>query len=448
MTKWLSGFLLWLCCWPLFANSLDDVRVWPSDDKTRVVLDLAEAPDFSYFLLKSPERLVVDIYKTGQKVKLPLKVDDSPLISKVRNSTPKDKGSIRLVLELKQATKASLFALAPAEGNGHRLVIDLGGDGPTGSPKGSSQASPSVKPPAPVPVKAPAQGRDIVVAIDPGHGGHDPGSIGRHKTYEKHVTLAIAKKLQADINKVPGMSAVLTRSTDTFIEVMDRADIARQKKADILVSIHADSVNSAQPRGASVWVLNNSRAKRVIGKWVDEKDRHSELLGGAAEVLEDTKQEQYLAQALLDMSMDHSRSVGQGIGSTILKELGKVTKLHKNRPQPNSLGVLTAPDIPSVLVETGFISNPEEEKLLANGWHQGRLAGALAQALKEYFTAWPPQGTLFAQQGSKRVHLVSRGESLSVLASRYGTTVSAIRHANSLKSDVLWVGQKLTIPSN
>ncbi|ROQ22415.1 N-acetylmuramoyl-L-alanine amidase [Gallaecimonas pentaromativorans] len=446
MKRLLPGLLLWLCCLPLWANSLDEVRVWPSEAKTRVVLDMGAAPDFSYFTLKNPDRLVVDLANTQQKVKLPMAVGDSEVLTKIRNSTPKSKGGIRLVLELSRSAKAELFALAPSDGNGNRLVIDVAGKGASASaPSHSSQAQTPA--PKPVPITPPAQGRDIIVAIDPGHGGHDPGSIGRHKTYEKNVTLAIAKKLQADLDRIPGIKAVLTRSADKYIGVVERADIAREKKADILVSIHADSIGSSQPRGASVWVLNTSRANRVIGKWVDEKDRHSELLGGAAEVIEDTKQEQYLAQALLDMSMDHSRSVGQDIGSLMLKELGKVTRLHKDRPQPKSLGVLTAPDIPSVLVETGFLSNPDEEKLLANSWHQGRIAGALATALKEYFTAWPPPGSLFAQQNGK-VHVVRSGESLSILASRYNTSVSAIKAANGLKSNVLLVGQKLTIPSS
>lgn len=446
MKRLLPGLLLWLCCLPLWANSLDEVRVWPSEAKTRVVLDMGAAPDFSYFTLRNPDRLVVDLADTQQKVKLPMAVGDSEVLTKIRNSTPKSKGGIRLVLELSRSAKAELFALAPSDGNGNRLVIDVAGKGASASaPSHSSQAQTPA--PKPVPITPPAQGRDIIVAIDPGHGGHDPGSIGRHKTYEKNVTLAIAKKLQTDLDRIPGIKAVLTRSADKYIGVVERADIAREKKADMLVSIHADSIGSSQPRGASVWVLNTSRANRVIGKWVDEKDRHSELLGGAAEVIEDTKQEQYLAQALLDMSMDHSRSVGQDIGSLMLKELGKVTRLHKDRPQPKSLGVLTAPDIPSVLVETGFLSNPDEEKLLANSWHQGRIASALATALKEYFTAWPPQGSLFAQQNGK-VHVVRSGESLSILASRYNTSVSAIKAANGLKSNVLLVGQKLTIPSS
>lgn len=434
MKRWFAGLLLLLSCWPLWANSLSDVRIWPGNDKTRVVLDMTSAPQYRFFTLQHPQRLVVDLSHTQQKVKLPLKVSDSPVLERVRTSTPKHRGSVRLVLELAAKTKAKLFTLAPSDGNGHRLIIDL--------PHGQL-----TKKNAPVKTNKPAAGRDIVVAIDPGHGGHDPGSIGRHGTYEKNVTLAIGSKLAADINKVPGLKAVMTRSTDRFIPVMDRANIARKKKADILISIHADSVSSSQPRGASVWVLNNSRARRVIGKWVGEKDRHAQLLGGAAQVLEDTKQEKYLAQALLDMSMDHSRTVGQDIGSLILHELKKVTRLHKNRPQPNSLGVLTAPDIPSVLVETGFLSNPKEERELANRRFQQRVANALCQALTDYFRTWPPPGTLFAQKANQE-HIVRSGESLSVLASRYNTSVAAIKAANALTSDVVRIGQKLTIPSS
>ncbi|WP_115717376.1 N-acetylmuramoyl-L-alanine amidase [Gallaecimonas mangrovi] len=441
MKRWLPGFLLWIVCLPLWANSLDEVRIWPTEAKTRVVLDVGTKPEYSYFSLKNPDRLVIDLRSTQLKMKLPLRVGDSRLLTKVRTSTPKQKGELRLVLELTHSAKVTLFTLGPSDGNGDRLVIDLTGNGQVHS----AAVAPAPKPQA---ITPPARGRDIIIAIDPGHGGHDPGSIGRGHVYEKNITLAIAKKLRVDLDRIPGIKAVMTRSSDHYIGVVERADIARKKKADMLVSIHADSIGgSTSPRGASVWVLNTNRANRVINKWVDEKDRHSELLGGAAEVIEDTKQEQYLAQALLDMSMDHSRSVGQDIGSLMLKELSKVTRLHKNSPQPKSLGVLTAPDIPSVLVETGFLSNPSDEKLLNSSYHQGRIANALAKALKEYFSASPPPGTLFAQQDN-RVHVVKSGDSLSALAARYNTSVAAIKAANGLHSNTLLIGQKLTIPSS
>ncbi|WP_341502094.1 N-acetylmuramoyl-L-alanine amidase [Gallaecimonas sp. GXIMD4217] len=422
--------LVTLPCWA--ANEVAGVRVWPSDASTRVVFDMDEAPEYSFFTLKKPDRLVIDFKDTARADELPLVVENSPLVTRIRTSNAPKAGATRVVVELKAAIKPVLFPLGPSDPYGHRLVVDI-----KPAAEQAEQVTKTVQ----------ASNRDIVIAVDAGHGGKDPGSIGPKGTQERHVTLAIAKRLANRINQVEGMKAVLIRSDDRFLEVEDRANLARKHQADMLVSIHADSVASPKPRGASVWVLNNSRARREIGKWIRKKEKHSELLGGAAEVIEDTKQEQYLAQALLDMSMDHSRSVGQDIGSQVLRELSKVTKLHKNRPQPNSLGVLTAPDIPSLLVETGFISNPSEEKLLASSRHQQRLADAMYKAIHDHFRAWPPQGTLFAATGN-RIHVVRSGESLSLLASRYGTTVTAIKRANNLSGSVVRIGQKLTIPQS
>ncbi|WP_428794797.1 LysM peptidoglycan-binding domain-containing protein [Vibrio nomapromontoriensis] len=431
----------------VWANTLEGIRVWPSPDETRVVIDLKSKADFSYFSLSGPSRIVVDLNNTTLNTTLPLNVTDSPVLSKVRKSSPPKKGTYRLVFELKQALTPQLFTLNPTPGGqyGHRLVIDL----PHGK---ATQAKPTAVANSKTAVSRDASQlrgtADIVVAIDAGHGGEDPGSIGPTKKYEKHVTLSVSKKLAAQIDAIPGMKAVLTRRGDYFVNLNKRSDIARKNKAHLLVSIHADAFRTPQPRGASVFVLNTRRANTEIARWVENHEQQSELLGGAGEALAKNSNDKNVSQTLLDLQFSHSQKEGYKVATKILKEMGKVAHLHKKEPVNASLAVLKSPDIPSVLVETGFISNPGEERLLTTRSHQDKLARALAKALVQYFEANPPEGTLFANKGQQRKHSVKRGESLSVIAQQYGSSVTAIKSANKLKSNGLAVGQVLTIPGN
>ncbi|MCZ4296338.1 LysM peptidoglycan-binding domain-containing protein [Vibrio sinaloensis] len=430
-----------------FANALEGIRVWPSPDETRVVIDLKSEADFSYFTLSSPERLVVDLKQTMLSTKLPLTISDSPVLKKIRQSSPPEKGTYRLVFELKRKVNPQLFKLAPTPGGqyGHRLVIDM--------PHDSSGAS--------APATTPTNSKttvsrdasqllgtaDIVVAIDAGHGGEDPGSIGPTKKYEKHATLAVSKKVAAQINAVPGMKAVLTRGGDYYVNLNKRSEIARKNKAHLLVSIHADAFHSPQPRGGSVFVLNTRRANSEIARWVENHEEQSQLLGGAGEVLAKNNNDKNVSQTLLDLQFSHSQKEGFKVATKILSEMTRSgIYLHKKDPVNASLAVLKSPDIPSVLVETGFISNPTEEKLLFQRSHQDKLAQALAKAIVQYFEANPPEGTLFANRGKAIKHKVSRGESLSVIANKYGTSTQAIMQANKLKSSSLAIGQILTIP--
>ena len=431
----------------VWANTLEGIRVWPSPDETRVVIDLKSKADFSYFSLSGPSRIVVDLNNTALNTTLPLNVTDSPVLSKVRKSSPPKKGTYRLVFELKQALTPQLFTLNPTPGGqyGHRLVIDL----PHGK---ATQAKPTAVANSKTAVSRDASQlrgtADIVVAIDAGHGGEDPGSIGPTKKYEKHVTLSVSKKLAAQIDAIPGMKAVLTRRGDYFVNLNKRSDIARKNKAHLLVSIHADAFRTPQPRGASVFVLNTRRANTEIARWVENHEQQSELLGGAGEALAKNSNDKNVSQTLLDLQFSHSQKEGYKVATKILKEMGKVAHLHKKEPVNASLAVLKSPDIPSVLVETGFISNPGEERLLTTRSHQDKLARALATALVQYFEANPPEGTLFANKGQQRKHTVKRGESLSVIAQQYGSSVSSIKSANKLKSNGLAVGQVLIIPGN
>jgi N-acetylmuramoyl-L-alanine amidase len=247
-----------------------------------------------------------------------------------------------------------------------------------------------------------------------------------------------------------GMISRMVRSGDYFVKLNTRTNRAREKKADFFVSIHADAFTSPGPNGASVWVLSLRRANSEIGKWIEDKEKHSELLGGAADVMKDAANEKYLAQALLDMSMDHSMKTGLNVAEEVVKELRKVAKLHKKDPQHASLAVLKSPDIPSILVETGFISNPREEKLLKSANHQERLAKAMFTSIKNYYLKNPPDDSLFAKLKSQypTKHKVRPGESLSMLASRYGISISKIKKVNKLNSNTLFIGQELDIPQS
>ena len=282
--------------------------------------------------------------------------------------------------------------------------------------------------------------------IDAGHGGEDPGSIGPTRKYEKHATLAISKKIADQINAIPGMKAVLTRRGDYYVNLNKRSDIARKNKAHLLVSVHADAFHSPQPRGGSVFVLNTRRANTEISRWVENHEEQSQLLGGAGEVLAKNNNDKNVSQTLLDLQFSHSQKEGYKVAKSILSEMGRVgVRLHKKEPVNASLAVLKSPDIPSVLVETGFISNPTEEKLLFQRSHQDKLARALAKAIVQYFADSPPEGTLFANRGKSIKHKVARGDSLSVIAKKYGTSTKAIMQANKLKSSSLAIGQVLTI---
>ncbi|WP_143870333.1 N-acetylmuramoyl-L-alanine amidase [Catenovulum sediminis] len=417
------------------ANQIEGVRIWPSPDSTRVVFDLKDKPQYSYFFLKNPHRLVIDLRETKKAFELEKTQVKGDLIKRVRYSRPEYKNSQRIVLDLNKSLQAGIFSLAPIGNYGDRLVVDLTDTSQKKQHDTKKQVDVGGR-------------RDIVVAIDAGHGGEDPGSIGPSGLYEKKVTYQIARKLERLINSEPGLSAVMIRTGDYYVDVNKRSVIARQKKADLLISIHADAFTSPQPRGGSVWMLSLRRANTEIGRWIEQREQHSELLGGAGKIIKDTQNEKYLAKALLDMSMDHSMSTSYALSQEMVKQLGAVTKMHKRTPQTASLGVLKSPDIPSLLIETGFISNPTEEVKLSQREHQQKLASAIAKAIKNHYRKYPPEGTLYAKMHRNKDHIVSKGESLSVIAKRYATTVSAIKDINRLKSDVLHIGQTLKIPQS
>tara|TARA_Y100000588_G_scaffold147640_1_gene161542 strand:+ start:2435 stop:4156 length:1722 start_codon:yes stop_codon:yes gene_type:complete len=430
------------------ANSLKGLRVWPSPEETRVVIDLKSEVDFSYFTLSSPSRLVVDLKNTELATKLPVVVKDSPVLSKVRKSSPPQKGTYRLVFELKKPSKAELFKLSPTPGGqyGHRLVIDL----PHGAASKSKPAAKPSKPTVSKDINQVKRQKDILIVIDPGHGGEDPGSIGPSRKYEKDATLSISKKLAAQLNAIPGIKTRMTRNADYFVNLNRRVAIARENEAHLLISIHADAFTTPQPRGGSVFVLNTRRANTEISRWIENKEKQSELLGGSGAAFTNNIDDKNVNQTLLDLQFSHSQKEGYKLATAILSEMGKVAKLHNSKPINTSLAVLRSPQIPSVLVETGFISNPTEEKLLFQRSHQDKLARAVTKAVVKYLKENPPEGIILSNAtsstGSVSQHKVSRGESLSVIASKYGTSTQALMKYNNLKSSSLAIGQVLKIP--
>lgn len=408
------------------SSTIKDVSVKYTTEGTRVEIKLSRMVKYSYFSLKSPERLVIDLPNTQGDYNYTNRNPDK-LVRKVRKSTPKNKSDARVVVDLR--TRAE-FKIGTAS---NTLWVQFD-DKPIVA--GISEREQPIRP------------LEIIVALDAGHGGRDPGSVGPQGTFEKHVVLSVAKKVAKKIDATQGMKAVLVRTGDYYIKPSRRPEIAREKFADLLISIHADAFTSPQPSGASVWVLNNRRANSELGKWLQRTEQHSELLGGAGKILEEGVEDEYLTRTLLDMSTESSQHTSFTLSKKVLDELGKVTNLHKKTPQHASLAVLTAPDIPSILVEVGFISNPRVEKNLNWGEYRERLAESIYTAIVKYFRKLPPEGTAWALQKKfqPREHRVSSGESLSVIAKKYRVSVPDIKRINGLNSDLVRVGQRLKIP--
>ena len=461
------------------VNSVKGVRIWHAPDNTRLVLDLANAPSHKVKRLSNPSRLEIELAGVNS-LNIGTISGDSPLVKRVYASrTPS--AATAVVIELAFPVNDSIFSLPPSPPYGHRLVVDLKAQAALSSGKQaapvaaitSSAAAPVVSQPvqsaSPGALSSRATGRDIIIAIDAGHGGQDPGAVGPKGTHEKVITQSVSRQLAAMINQQPGLKAVLTRTGDYYIHPNKRPEIARQKQADLLISIHADAVQNRKAHGASVWVLSMRRATTEVGRMLEQTEQHSELLGGVAEVIKDSANERYLAQTVLDLSMNHSMVTGFEVAKEVLREMSTVAHLHKKEPQAASLAVLKAPDIPSILVETGFISNYNEERLLKDPNHQHKLAQAIFRAVKRYFEKSPPADSLFAahktngrtlptvlpaQQNSTavtsgsrgRTHKVKRGESLSKVARQYGVSMAELRRHNNLKSDNILIGQTLRIP--
>lgn len=444
----------------LAASDVRSVRLWRAPDNTRLVFDLSGPVQHSVFTLAAPDRIVIDV--TGAKLATSLdqlSLANTP-ITGVR-SAQRSAEELRVVIDLSAPVSPKSFTLAPNQQYGHRLVVDLFDQG---SAPPATQA-PSVAdgtPPVPVtPTQPPPKltpvpngKRDIVVAIDAGHGGEDPGALSPVKgQYEKNVTLAIAKELQRQVNAEKGFRGELVRTGDYFIPLRKRTEIARKKGADLFVSIHADAAPRSSAFGASVYALSERGATSETARWLADAENQSDLIGGAGNVSLDDK-DKMLAGVLLDLSMTASLSSSLNVGQKVLSNMSNITPLHKRRVEQAGFMVLKSPDIPSILVETGFISNPNEARKLHTASHQQALARSITSGVKQFFHENPPPGTYVAwlrDEGKiaagPREHVVARGESLALIAQRYQISLAALRSANKLNGDVIKVGQTLQIPA-
>ncbi|MET0849022.1 MAG: N-acetylmuramoyl-L-alanine amidase [Pseudomonas sp.] len=438
-------------------TKVNSVRLWRAPDNTRLVFDLSGPVQHSVFTLTSPDRLVIDI--NGATLGAPLNVNSANTPITAMRSAQRTPTDLRVVIDLKKTVTPKSFTLAPNAQYGNRLVVDLF-DSPadaapipvptnvaTVAPVPVTPVEPAVKLPP-----APAGKRDIIVVIDAGHGGEDPGASGSRGQREKDVVLAIARELQRQVNGMKGFRAELTRTGDYFIPLRGRTEIARKKGADLFVSIHADAAPSAAAFGASVFALSDRGATSETARWLADSENRSDLIGGAGNVSLDDK-DRMLAGVLLDLSMTASLTSSLNVGQKVLSNIGRVTPLHKQRVEQAGFMVLKSPDIPSILVETGFISNANEASKLAASNHQQALARSISSGVRQFFQQNPPPGTYIAwlrdsgkiAQGP-RDHRVNPGETLAMIAVRYQVSPATLRSANNLKSDELKIGQTLTIP--
>src|SRR5690554_1749894 len=425
------------------ATQIEGVRLWPAPDHTRLVLDTAGSVEHNVFALSVPSRLVIDLKNTSLKADFS-KVDlsGSP-IERIR-SAPRNGNDLRVVLDLKSDIKPRSFVLEPNQQYGHRLVVDLIDEAGSRLERATS----------PTVTKDSAGKRDIVVVIDAGHGGEDPGAIGPRGTREKDVVLKMAKTLAALIKKQPGFTAKLTRTGDYYIGLRNRTILARKYGADLFVSVHADAFRTPQPAGASVFALSQRGATSETARWLAQSENSSDLIGGAGGLSLEGRDEM-LAGVLLDLSMTASINASLKVGSSVLGQLGGVAKLHKPGVEQAAFAVLKSPDIPSILVEAGFISNPKEEKNLASEWYRDRLANAMMDGIHDYFRRTPPPGTLLAWQkennrsaGKVSQYRIQRGDTLSGVARENQTTVSELMRFNGMNDDRVMVGQTIRIPSS
>lgn len=457
--------------------TLKDVRLWTSPDSTRVVFDLGGPTRPDLFMIDNPLRLVVDLPDARTASTLSSDIVGSGLVKRVRTGV-RHGSDLRAVLDLTDHVKPKSFMLEPDGDHGYRLVVDLrpasstpktriatasgppqsNKDGPpkSRSPKGSADntaeatanamaqasAPPSRQAAAPKRVSRTPEppSRDIVIVIDAGHGGKDPGAHGRNGTREKDVVLKIARRLKAMVDDQPNMRGVLTRDSDTYIGLRQRMVLARKAKADLFISVHADAApRGARASGASVYALSHHGATSEHARWLARRENAADLVGGVSLKGKDDS----LASFMLDLSQSASIEASVDAGGRVLKELGNLGALHKAKIQQAGFMVLKSPDIPSFLVETAFISTPAEERKLASAGYQRQLASAMLRGIKGYFASYRP-ATFIAEA---QMHRVKRGETLSEIAQRYGVSLSALRDANELHGNTIQVGKTLQIPA-
>ncbi|HEY6895921.1 MAG TPA: N-acetylmuramoyl-L-alanine amidase [Rhodocyclaceae bacterium] len=387
------------------GGSAMGVRVWPARDYTRVTLEYDRPIKFTQMLVKDPARLVVDLEDmefNSVLASLPGKISETdPYIKLIRAGRNKP-GVVRLVIELKAEINPQVFTLKPVGEYGHRLVLDLyplqpvdplmallekSGDGGLKAETRIAEPKVEAKPEKPAETADKADiARLVTVVLDPGHGGEDPGAVGRGGNYEKNVVLSVARRLKAKIDAEQNMRSTLTRDGDFFIPLHQRVQKARRVQADLFVSIHADAFLQPSARGSSVFVLSEHGASSSAARWLAKKENDADLIGGVNIAVKDP----FLARTLLDLSQTATLNDSLKLGKDVLRELGRINTLHKGQVEQAAFAVLKAPDIPSILVETAFISNPEEEARLLDEDYQDQMADAILKGIKRYFAKNPP----------------------------------------------------------
>jgi N-acetylmuramoyl-L-alanine amidase len=415
---------------PAVAATVQDVRLWRAPDHTRIVLDLDAPAAHRVLVLDNPRRVVLDV----DDVRLQAAVDGLPLadtpIRKVRAGV-RAGDDLRLVFDLQAAVMPRSFALRANAQAGDRVVLDLYDETPVATPRKVARSDGR---------------REVIVAIDAGHGGEDPGALGPGRLQEKDVVLAIARELYALLEREPGFSPTLIRSGDYYVSLRGRRDLARERQADLFVSIHADAFRSAQANGASVYALSTRGATSTTASYLAERENAADLVGGVRLADKD----EVLASVLADLSMTATLDSSLNLGASVLGQLDGIARLHKRQVEQAAFAVLKSPDIPSILVETGFISNPGEARKLATGSYRRQMADAIFQGLRGWFRAHPPPGTLLAWQKSSggRQYTIARGDTLSTIASRFDCSVAELKRFNDLRGDRILVGKTLKIPTS
>ena len=456
----LTGVMILLACQVgevLAAAQIKSVRIWRAPDNTRLVFDLSGPVQHSLFTLAP----TVSSSTSAAPSWRPSSTVSSSATPRSPRCAPPSARPTTCAWSSTCRRRSPSFVLPPNQQYGNRLVVDLYDQGADLTPDVPATPTPSVpvtpvtptQPVAKLPLPTKGGTRDIVIAIDAGHGGEDPGALGPGGLHEKNITLSIARELQRQINQVRGYRAELTRTGDYFIPLRKRTEIARKKGADLFVSIHADAAPSRSAFGASVFALSDRGATSETARWLADSENRSDLIGGDGSVSLGDK-DQMLAGVLLDLSMTATLSSSLDVGHKVLTNVGRITSLHKRRVEQAGFMVLKSPDIPSILVETGFISNVNESRKLASASHQQALARSITSGIRQYFQQSPPPGTYIASlraQGKlsmgPREHVVRPGETLAMIAQRYEVSMAALRSSNSLSSDNLKVGQALSIPS-
>jgi N-acetylmuramoyl-L-alanine amidase len=424
--------VLWLMPIQLWAADIESVRLWRAPDKTRLVLDLSSTVEHNIFSLQNPNRLVVDLSDSRIKTTFEgLELRNTPIAgirAAVRNKT-----DVRVVLDLSGTVSPKSFTLPANEQYSNRLVIDL-----FDNKRVISRTLDEV-------VKK--KDRRIIVAIDAGHGGEDPGALGPRRVREKVVVLQLAKKIKKLFDGNPNFQGELVRSGDYYLAHRKRTQIARDKQADFFISIHADAFTDPSAHGASVYALSTTGATSEQARYLADKENRADLIGGASSLSLDGRDE-VLAGVLLDLSMNATLRRSLDAGDYVLKNMGTVARLHKKKVEQAGFLVLKSPDIPSLLLETGFISNPNEAQKLSTSGYQNKMAQAIFEGIEQYFLDNPPPGTLLAKNGNRvdRIYVVAPGDTLSEIAVRFNVSMKKIKRYNKMSSNKIRVGKKIKIP--